>query len=204
MAVALTEGLANLKNIGVNFGMGKMARQTRPHILSIRSLLSGAPIGEWHLTIGNPMSPQLVMGNMIVEDAGIEMWGDKLGLDDFPTEITFYVKLKHGRPRDQGDIESMLNVGAGRLSYAPLVKLPSQQNTAGDASDKGEQAIINNRNNFLKTEKTADAKRLIDKLDEEERSGYERIKKRMAGEWGDQYANSKQLIYLLDRTKGKF
>ena len=198
------EVMGSLKNVGVNYGMGKLARQTRPHLLSIRSLLSGAPIGEWHLTIGNPMSPELVMGNMIVDDAGIEMWGDKLGFDDFPTEITFYVKLKHAKPRDQGDIESMLNLGAGRLSYAPLVKLPSQQNTMGDASDKGEQAQIDKRNNFLKTEKTVDGQSLIDKLDEDERGSYERIKKRIAGDWGEQYANSKQLIYLLDRTKGKF
>lgn len=196
--------LSSLKTTGLNFGMGKLASQTRPKMLSIKSLLSGVPIGEWHLTVGNPIDPTFVMGNMIVDDAGFE-FGEELGFDDFPTEVTFTVKLKHGRPRDSGDIESMMNLGNGRLSYSPLVKMPSQQNTHGDASNKKEQEALNQRNNYDKTSKTVSKEEMIDRtLDEEEKGAYNRIRSRMKTEWGNQYSESKQLIYLLDKTKGKF
>ena len=117
---------------GAGLAFGKMASQSRPHMLSIRSLLSGEPIGAWHLTIGNPLNPIAVMGNMIVTDTEFEM-GEMLGADDFPTEITFTVSLKHGKPRDKGDMESMFNLGSGNMTFSPFQKLPSEKGTFGEA-----------------------------------------------------------------------
>ena len=82
----------------------------------MRSLLTGSPIGEWHLVLGNPMNPIAMIGNLVVSDAELE-FGDVLGADDFPTELKLNVKLRHGKPRDKGDIESMFNLGNGRLYY---------------------------------------------------------------------------------------
>jgi hypothetical protein len=60
-----------------------------------------------------------MIGNLIVPDDGMKIeFNDILGVDDFPTEMTATIKLKHGRPRDKGDIESMYNQGQGRLYYA--------------------------------------------------------------------------------------
>ena len=114
------KGLTDLAS-GIGQGLGKMtignaAAKSRPQILSFRSLLTGAPIGEWHLVVGNPLNPIAMIGNLIVTDMEIE-FGDVLGADDFPTEVMFTVKLQHGRPRDKGDLESMLNQGNGRLYY---------------------------------------------------------------------------------------
>jgi len=108
--------LKELATGGAKFAMGKIAQKDRPQILAMRSLLTGAPVGEWHMVVGNPMNPIAVIGNLICTDLEIEL-GDMLGADDFPTEVTFTVKLKHGKPRDKGDVESMFNLGNGRLYY---------------------------------------------------------------------------------------
>jgi len=84
------------------------------------SLLTGAPIGEWHLTIGNPCNPIAMIGNLICNDVKIE-FGEVLGPDDFPTTLKATFSLAHGRDRERGEIESMFNRGDGRLyaSSAP-------------------------------------------------------------------------------------
>lgn len=99
--------------------------------LVMRSFLDGSPIGEWHLTIGNPMNPIATIGNLIVTDTSME-FGDSLGLDDFPTEVTFTVNLKHGRPRDKADIESIFNLGNGPLTMNQLPPPSSAHQTFGD------------------------------------------------------------------------
>ena len=88
------------------------------------SLLTGAPVGEWHLTIGNPCNPIAMIGNLICNNVQIE-FGDALGPDDFPTSLKATFELSHGRDRERGEIESMFNRGDGRLysSSAPTSAL---------------------------------------------------------------------------------
>ena len=78
------------------------------------ALLSGAPSGYWHLTVGNPLDPIAMMGNMAVTKTTVQI-SDVLGNDDFPTEIKFTVDLEHCRPRDNAGIETMFNAGKGRF-----------------------------------------------------------------------------------------
>lgn len=115
----LQDPLAALKELatgGAKMAMGKFAQKDRPQIIAMRSLLTGDPVGEWHLVVGNPMNPIAMIGNLICTDIDMTT-SDILGADDFPTEIMFTVKLNHGKPRDKGDIESMYNLGNGRLYY---------------------------------------------------------------------------------------
>jgi len=86
----------------------------RPQLLAWDSLLSGADVGLWHVTIGNPKNPIVAMGNLILEDATITQSGP-LGLDDFPTELKVTVSLKHARPRDITDISKMYTKGLESL-----------------------------------------------------------------------------------------
>lgn len=99
--------------------------------LLMRSFLDGSPVGEWHLTIGNPMNPIAAIGNLIVDSAEMQ-FDESLGLDDFPTGVTFTVNLKHGKPRDKSAIESIFNMGNGPLSMTQLPRPSSAYNTFGD------------------------------------------------------------------------
>jgi hypothetical protein len=58
---------------------------------------------------------------LVCEDLQIS-FGETLGPDDFPTEITATITLKQARERERGEIESMFNRGEGRLyqSVAPV------------------------------------------------------------------------------------
>lgn len=81
------------------------------------SFLTGAPIGEWHVVIGNPCNPIAMIGNLLCDDVSIE-FGDTLGPDDFPTTMKATFKLKHARDRERGEIESIFNRGDGRLYHS--------------------------------------------------------------------------------------
>lgn len=99
--------------------------------LSIRSFLDGRAVGEWHLTVGNPMNPVAVIGNLCLQSTTIS-FSDSLGADDFPTEIKFTVNLSHGRPRAKQDIESMFNLGAGDMSFTAMPPPSSAFNSYGE------------------------------------------------------------------------
>lgn len=101
----LQDLLGNL--LGGNIGVAGQA-------FAPQALLSGAPSGYWHVTVGNPLDPIAMMGNMAVTKTTVQM-NDILGYDDFPTEIKFTVELEHARPRDNAFIESMFNAGKGRF-----------------------------------------------------------------------------------------
>ena len=81
------------------------------------SFLTGAPIGEWHVVIGNPCNPIAMIGNLICEGVTIG-FGDTLGPDDFPTTMKATFTLKHARNRERGEIESIFNRGDGRLYHS--------------------------------------------------------------------------------------
>ena len=86
----------------------------RPNKVMYNSLLSPAPIGFWHVTIGNPKRPIMSIGNMIIKDVSIEHQGP-LGLDDFPTGLKVTVQLDRGKSRDIRDIEKMYMQGTDRI-----------------------------------------------------------------------------------------
>jgi len=83
----------------------------------VHAFLSGAPTGQWHLTVGNPLNPIAMIGNLVCTQAEYSMTGP-LGKDDFPTSLKVTVTLKSGRDRDRTDIENMFNCGRGRM-YQP-------------------------------------------------------------------------------------
>ena len=82
------------------------------------AFLSGSPTGCWHLTIGNPLNPIAMIGNLVLTTSEYKFKGP-LGKDDFPTQLEVVVTLKSGRDRDKGDIENMFNAGRGRLYQVP-------------------------------------------------------------------------------------
>lgn len=107
----------------------------RPAMYATNSLLSGEPVGPWHLTIGNPRNPIMSMGNMIIENSEIQQSGP-LGIDDFPSEIKLIVTLKHGRPRDSVEIQKMYTRGRSSI-YKPmnLMRLNNYKNNPNAFGD---------------------------------------------------------------------
>lgn len=91
-----------------------LKNQTIPYLNNARALLTGEPVGDWHLTIGNPLNPILTIGNLIVKDSKIE-FTEELGPDDFPIGFKATITLAHGLGRDKDSIEAMFNRGIGRM-----------------------------------------------------------------------------------------
>lgn len=89
-----------------------------PTVNGMQALLIGLPVGNWHLTIGNPLNPIAVIGNLICEKVQTK-WSDELGPDDFPTELKVTYTLSHGMARDKAGIQSMFNRGCGRIYSLP-------------------------------------------------------------------------------------
>jgi len=89
-----------------------------PYLQGMKAILTGEPIGEWHVTIGNPLNPIAMIGNLICDGITVE-FNEELGPDDFPTEIKISVKLKHAMARDKSAIESIFNRGMGRIYDLP-------------------------------------------------------------------------------------
>lgn len=103
-----------LNSLGGMLIAGKLNELGRPKKAMYNSLLSPAPIGFWHVTIGNPKRPIMSIGNMVITNCSIEHNGP-LGLDDFPTGLKVTVELDRGKPRDLRDIEKLYMQGTDRI-----------------------------------------------------------------------------------------
>lgn len=124
------KGAKDIHNYLHNGGASKVAQSTleqakgliknalgRPTMIAWNSLLDGSDVGLWHVTIGNPKNPIMVMGNLIVTNSEITQSGP-LGLDDFPTELHVAITLKHARPRDITDIGRMYTKGMSSIYHS--------------------------------------------------------------------------------------
>ena len=112
------------------------------------SLLTGAPVGEWHLTIGNPCNPIAMIGNLVC--SGVEIsFGEVLGPDDFPTTLKAEFTLQHGRDRERGEIESIFNRGDGRLYQSSQSTSASSQSYTSFADTGGNVLSEQTKDNFF-------------------------------------------------------
>ena len=105
---------STLNKIGGMLLAGKLNLLGRPQKAMYNALLSPAPIGFWHVTIGNPKRPIMTIGNMVITNVTVEHNGP-LGLDDFPTGLKVTVELDRGKPRDLRDIEKLYMQGTDRI-----------------------------------------------------------------------------------------
>lgn len=123
-----------IKNVGSGFLQGLVGNLLGGNIgvagegIAVPALLSGNPSGFWHVTVGNPLDPIAMMGNMAVTKTTVQ-FGDTLGYDDFPTEIKFVVDLEHCMPRDNAHIETIFNGNKGRFYSFTNGDVLNQYNT---------------------------------------------------------------------------
>ena len=120
------------KNLNNMWRNKVLATSLAPSIRNMHALLTGDPVGEWHLTVGNPLNPIMVVGNLICEKMQVQ-WNDELGPDDFPTGLTVTYTLQHGMRRDKPAIQSMFNRGMGAIYELPdYIKSSSEYETHVD------------------------------------------------------------------------
>lgn len=117
-------GLKNVMagdNLASNIIKARAAEKSKgaiPYLTGLKALLIGEPVGEWHVTIGNPLNPIAMIGNLICDNIEVE-FGNELGPDDFPLDLKVIVNLEHGMARDRDAIQSMFNRGMGRIYDLP-------------------------------------------------------------------------------------
>ena len=128
-------GLKDIASKGASEFMKLNTTAARGQVSGLHALLTGAPTGEWHMQVGSPFNPLMMIGNLICTKAKIE-FSDELGPDDFPTEIKATVTLEHGMPRDKDGIESMFNYGQGRIYALPKGYADSFYSSKQSAVDK--------------------------------------------------------------------
>ena len=129
------EALKSLAAGGAKAFMNSNQQSKGGHVSGLKAILTGDPVGEWHVTIGNPFNPMMMIGNLICTGIKIE-FNDELGPDDFPTELKATITLEHGMPRDRDAIESMFNGGGGRLYSLPAGYEKSFSSSSVTAVDK--------------------------------------------------------------------
>ena len=93
-------------------------KSVMPTVNGMKAILTGEPVGNWHLTVGNPLNPIMVIGNLICTDMKFE-FSEELGPDDFPMELKVVYNLEHGMARDKGSIQSIFNRGNGKIYELP-------------------------------------------------------------------------------------
>ena len=113
---------AALGNLVKKGGLGIFAKSAlhnalgRPAFYAFDSILSGRPTGVWHVTIGNPLSPIVQIGNLRITNTTFSL-GGPLGIDGFPSEINVAVTLKHCHSRDVTEISKMFGNGLSSIYY---------------------------------------------------------------------------------------
>lgn len=142
------ETLKGIAAGAAKLGAVEMGKGRAPNILVIKALLTGEPIGEWHMVVGNPYKPIAMIGNLICTEAKFQ-FNDTLGADDFPTELKMTVSLEHGRPRDAGDLQSMFNNGQGRIYYPYSSDLANSLNNSASTRNSSNDTSWKSGNNDM-------------------------------------------------------
>ena len=148
--------LAN--NLGGMMMSGLLNKLGRPQKAMYNALLSPAPIGFWHVTIGNPKKPIMSIGNMVITNVSIEHNGP-LGIDDFPTGLKVIVELDRGKPRDLRDIEKLYMHGTDRIYSSMSDKVfDMYKNSEIYKQNKGDLSNYNPVSNIATINIPADSK----------------------------------------------
>jgi hypothetical protein len=139
------DGLKSLAAGGAKLGIAQQLAGKKVQMQGLPALLSGAPVGEWHLVVGNPFNPTLMIGNLICSNLDVE-FGEELGPDDFPLEMKATIKLEHAMARDKASIESMFNRGKGKI-----YTLPDELQKMFDTSGAGQAGGKTDNNSNART-----------------------------------------------------
>jgi hypothetical protein len=108
----------NTNNTSENNFPSKLLSLYRFRLVAALQADTGTPSGVWHATIGNPLNPIISVGDLIVTGIDMKM-NNELSYNDFPTEVTFNVKVESARTRGAQELERIFNAGRGRIYAYP-------------------------------------------------------------------------------------
>ena len=127
---------------------GMLNKLGRPQKAFLNTLLTDAPIGLWHVTIGNPFHPIMSIGNMVITNTKITHTGP-LGLDDFPTGLKVEVTLDRGKGRDKRDIEKLYLHGLNRIYSQMGERIEDLYKAAPEYKSTNESQLTNSADNNI-------------------------------------------------------
>lgn len=129
------EGIANAAkgmagNLMSVIAGGALDKMGRPGVAAINSLLSGESTGMWHVTVGNPANPIISLGNMILKNTSVELYGP-LGFDDFPSKLKIVCTLAPARQRERIEMMGMFSRNNRMYLTEPPQKVRYTGNSQG-------------------------------------------------------------------------
>lgn len=92
------------------------------------ALMTGQNSTPWHLTLGNPMSPFVSLGNIVVDNVKIG-FENEFHYNDMPSKINVEITVKLGRPIGAQEIEKMFNNSYKRVYSARTNNFIQRKNT---------------------------------------------------------------------------
>lgn len=104
-----------LKNIGGK-ALDIQSAKSRESVYGLKTLLDSAPVGKYHMSVGNPFQPWFQVGNLIVPTFEITV-GNTLGWNDVPTDIKLKVDLKTATPLDSTGVQGLFSGGISNRMY---------------------------------------------------------------------------------------
>ena len=137
-----------LDNIGNILLAGTISKYRWPLKGSI-ALMSGINTTPWHLTVGNPFSPILNIGNILVSDVSLKFSND-FGFNDMPASINVTISADMSRPMGRSELERMFNNGYKRV-YANGEKPNSIENVGISTNKQVSKSDEIGASNNLKT-----------------------------------------------------
>ena len=125
--------IEKFKNIGGKLLQSILASTVgkwRYALLGSIALMTGENTTPWHLTLGNPYSPFVSLGNIIVD--GVDMkFNNEFAFNDIPTRLDVEIKIRLGRNLGAQEIFRMFNNGYMR-EYLPKPSSGSGGNTTSE------------------------------------------------------------------------
>jgi len=105
----VTTAIASIKSKGIEV-LTKAVEKYKERIVGIVNALSGMPSTPWHITIGNPMRPVFVSGDMLATDVKLTL-GPTLAFNDLPSSIKIVFSLSPARNLGLQELFAKFNAG---------------------------------------------------------------------------------------------
>lgn len=94
--------------------------KSRSSVIGLKTLLDATPVGNYHLTVGNPLNPWASIGNLICPTFNLS-FENNIGHHDMPTGVKLEVELKTATPLDSTGVQGIFANGlvTNRMYMSP-------------------------------------------------------------------------------------